>query len=159
MRPLPVPASTQELRSGARPPAKAGGKAYTPPMAAVIAFLDDLMFTSRIREAARGAGLEVRTVRKLPDLLAAAREGARLVLADLDTERLPVLAGVVALRAEPELAGLTVVGFLSHVHADRAEAGQAAGCTRVLARSAFVAQLPQLLAEAAQAQPGPSPSK
>lgn len=125
----------------------------------MIAFLDDLMFLSRIREAARGAGLEVRSVRQLPDLLAAARDGARLVLADLDTARLPVLEGLAALRAEPGLAELTVVGFLSHVHADRAAAGQAAGCSRVLARSAFVAQLPQLLAEAAQAQPGPSPSR
>lgn len=128
-------------------------------MAPVIALLDDLMFMSRIREAARGAGLEVRSVRKLPDLLGAARDGARLVLADLDTERLPVLEGVAALRAEPDLAGLTVVGFVSHVHADRAQAGQVAGCTRVLARSAFVAQLPQLLAEAAQDQPGPAPRR
>ena len=92
----------------------------------MIAFLDDLMFLSRIREAARGAGLEVRSVRKLPDLLAAARDGARLVLADLDTERLPVLEGLAALRAEPGSAGLTVVGFVSHVHAERAAAGQAA---------------------------------
>lgn len=128
-------------------------------MPTVIAFLDDLMFLSRIREAARGAGLEVRSVRKLPDLLAAARDGARLVLADLDTERLPVLEGLAALRAEPGSAGLTVVGFVSHVHAERAAAGQAAGCSRVLARSAFVDRLPQLLAEAAQAQPGPSPSR
>ena len=127
-------------------------------MAAVIAF-DHLMFLSRIREAARGAGLEVRSVRKLPDLLAAARDGARLVLADLDTQRLPVLDGVAALRGEPDLAGLAVVGFLSHVHADRAAAGQAAGCTRVLARSAFVAQLPQLLAEAALFPARPVPQQ
>ena len=113
-------------------------------MSAVVAFMDDLMFLSRIRAAAAAQGIPVSSVRTVPELLAACRQGARLVLADLDT-RLPVLDAVAAVRAEADLAALPVVGFYSHVHVERAEAARAAGCTWALPRSAFVRQLDGLL--------------
>jgi CheY-like chemotaxis protein len=115
----------------------------------VIALVDDLMFLSRIREAARGAGASILSARTGADLVAAARDGGRLVLVDADSARLPWAQAVSALRAEPALAGLPVLAFLSHVNAERAEAARAAGCTRVLARGAFVRELPQLVAAAA----------
>jgi CheY-like chemotaxis protein len=117
-------------------------------MAKLVAFVDDLMFLSRIREAARAAGVDVKTARGVDGLVDAARDGASLVLVDADSERLPWREAVAALRATPELASLPVVAFLSHVRADRAEAARAAGATRVLARSAFVKELPQLVAQA-----------
>jgi CheY-like chemotaxis protein len=117
-------------------------------MSQVIALVDDLMFLSRIREAARGAGVGVRPARSAADLLASAREGGRLVLVDADCSRLPWADAVAALRSEPGLASLPVVAFVSHVHAERAEAARAAGCSRVLSRGAFVRELPRLLAPA-----------
>jgi CheY-like chemotaxis protein len=114
-------------------------------MALVIAFLDDLMFSSRIREAATPLGVEVRTLRKVADLLEACRGKPQLVIVDLDSQRLPTAEALAALRADPELAELPIVGFFSHVDVARARAAQAAGCTQVLPRSAFVQQLPQLL--------------
>jgi hypothetical protein len=119
-------------------------------MASVVALADDLMFVSRIREAARGRGLEVRTVRQVPDLLDACRAGARLVLIDLDSARLPVMEALSTICADPAFSGLVVVGFFSHVHADRGRQARAAGCTQALPRSAFVEQLPALLAAAAE---------
>jgi CheY-like chemotaxis protein len=110
--------------------------------------VDDLMFLSKIREAGRAAGVDVKAARGVDGLVDAARDGASLVLVDADSERLPWREAVAALRATPELASLPVVAFLSHVRADRAEAARAAGATRVLARSAFVKELPQLVAEA-----------
>lgn len=118
-------------------------------MAQVIALVDDLMFLSRIREAARAAGVEVESVRDAASLLAAARGEGRLVLVDADAPRPRWVGAVAALRAEPAVAGLPVVAFVSHVHAERAEAARAAGASRVLARSAFVAELPGLVARAA----------
>jgi CheY-like chemotaxis protein len=115
-------------------------------MSRVLALVDDLLFLSRIREAARGTGTDVRTVRGAADLLAGAREGGCLVLVDADSSRLPWTDAVAALRADPALDSLPVVAFLSHVHAERAEAARAAGCTRVLARGAFVQELPRLIA-------------
>jgi CheY-like chemotaxis protein len=118
-------------------------------MPRVIAVVDDLMSLSRIREAGRGAGAEVLSARGPGDLVEAALDGGRLVLVDADSSRLPWEDALRALRAEPALAGLPVVAFVSHVHAGRVEAARAAGATRVLARSAFVQELPRLLADAA----------
>lgn len=114
-------------------------------MTAVLAFVDDLMFLSRIREAAKAAGVEVRGLRRVPDLLEAARESPRLVLVDLDSPRLPATEALHALRADPAAARVPIVGFYSHVHVERAREARAAGCTRVLPRSAFVQELPHLL--------------
>jgi CheY-like chemotaxis protein len=122
-------------------------------MRQLIALVDDLLFLSRIREAGRAAGIEVRSVRGASDLLAAARQQARLVLVDADSERLPWQAALSALRAaEPALSALPVIAFVSHVRADLAEAARAAGASRVLARSAFVKELPELVALAARSE-------
>lgn len=115
-------------------------------MPEVLAFVDDLMFVSRIRETARGLDVTVKTLRRVPELVESARGGAGLVLVDLDSTRLPVAEALAALHAEAGLEGLPVVGFFSHVHVERAKAAREAGCTRVLPRSAFVEQLPALLA-------------
>ncbi len=58
-------------------------------MPTVAAVVDDLLFLSRIREAARAAGADVVTTRTPDALVAAARAGARLVLVDADGQRLP----------------------------------------------------------------------
>jgi DNA-binding NarL/FixJ family response regulator len=115
-------------------------------MPSVAALVDDLMFLSRIREAARGADVEVRAVRTVEAVLQAARDGARLVLLDLDSPRLPWSDALAALAGEGASAPPTV-GFFGHVHAETGQAAAAAGCTLVLARGAFVQRLPSLLAE------------
>jgi CheY-like chemotaxis protein len=123
-------------------------------MAAVVAFVEDLMFLSRIREAARGTGLDVSSVRRVEDLLAACRGGARLVLLDLDSRRLPGRDALTAVRAEAGLDQVVTVGFLGHEETEAAQAARDAGCTLVLARGVFVQRLPALLREAAQAPGG-----
>jgi CheY-like chemotaxis protein len=112
----------------------------------VVAFMDDLLFLSRIREAAKALNVEVRSARKVDQLVAAAA-GSRLVLMDLDSTRLPTPEGLKALRSDPSLALVPVVGFFSHVHPERAQEARARGVVRVLPRSAFVQELPGLLGE------------
>ena len=114
------------------------------------------MFLSRIREAARGPGLTVRSVRRLPELRAACQPAPRVIFLDLDAARLPVAEVLAALRSDPELAAIPLVGFVSHVHAEKAAAARAAGCTQVLARSAFVKELPSLLAPPANPESPPT---
>ena len=115
---------------------------YAGSMPRVIALIDDLMFLSRVREAARGLDLEIKALRQAPSEDA---RDARLVLVDLDRFGDPeLLSRVLSVSGERP-----VVGFLSHVHADRARQAREAGCTRVLARSAFVQELPALLSAAA----------
>lgn len=116
-----------------------------PDTSRVVALVDDLMFISRITEAAAPQGLEVTKVRTVAALVEACRLSPRVVLVDLDSSRLPWAEGVAALRADPEMAELPVVGFYGHVHTEHARQGQQAGCTRVLARGAFVQQLGSIL--------------
>jgi len=121
-------------------------------MPPVIALVDDLLFASRIREAARGAGVEVRTLRRSEEVSAALRAGSPLLLVDADSDRLQWAETIAAVRADASLAAVPIVAFFSHVHADRAAAARAAGASRTLARSAFVQELPRLLAAAAPSE-------
>ena len=121
-------------------------------MSWVLAYVDDLMFLSRIREAA--PGVAVRTARDAAGVRRALAAGApSLVLADLDSVRLAAAATLGALREEPGLGAVPFVGFVSHVDVARAREAQQAGFTRVLARCAFVKELPDLLQSAAGSQP------
>ena len=122
-------------------------------MAEVVALVDDLMFLSRVREAARGRGMEVQAARTVPQLIVACRLNARLVFVDLDSPRLPVGDALAALKADADLSTLPVIGFFSHVHAERGRAARAAGCTRALPRSAFIEELPALLQAAGEDKP------
>ncbi len=118
-------------------------------VAGVVALVSDLMFGSRIREAAARLSVAVRSVRGPEALLEACRaEPPALVLADLDDGRVHPLEAIRSLRQDPELGALAVVGFVSHVDAERAAAAQAAGCSQVLSRGAFVQELPRLLESA-----------
>jgi DNA-binding NarL/FixJ family response regulator len=115
----------------------------------ILAAVDDLLFSSKIRGVAKHAGVEVRFVRAPGAVLDAVREHRpTLLVLDLDAARLEPVAVLEALRAEPPDARPRTVGFVSHVHAEVIEAARSAGADLVLARSAFVAALPELVAGA-----------
>jgi CheY-like chemotaxis protein len=115
----------------------------------ILVAVDDLMFSSRISTAAKAVGAAMKFTRSVESVLAAAREATpRLVILDLNSTRTQPLAIVAALQADPTLAGVPTVGFVSHVDTTTIEAARAAGVGRVLARSAFVEQLPELLTRA-----------
>jgi CheY-like chemotaxis protein len=113
-------------------------------MPAIVAFMDDLMFLSRIRLAAAAQGIPVVTARAVPDVVEACRRGARLLILDLDS-RLPAVEAIAAVRADPGLGELPLVGFFSHVHQERARQALDAGLDWAMPRSAFVRQLEGLL--------------
>lgn len=119
------------------------------PAPVVVAVVDDLMFLSRIREAAKRKGVEVRAVRTPAGASAACREGARVVILDLDTKRLPVMDVLAAVAGDPACSAVGLVGFYSHVETERAHAARAAGCRTVLPRSAFVRELDKVLSSRA----------
>lgn len=114
----------------------------------LVALVDDLMFASRIAEAARPQSLALSRVRSPEALLERSRElGPGLVILDLDADRLEPLRALAALAEDPALAGIRVIGFVSHVDVERARAARAAGC-EVLSRGEFVRELPALLSGA-----------
>src|SRR5262249_37032820 len=105
-------------------------------MAAVVYLVNDLLFTSKIRETATQLGLEVAAVRAVADV-AAATADARFLIVDL--RRPDALA---ALRAAAPAA--KKIGFVDHERTDVMEAARARGCV-ALAKGKFSSDLARLL--------------
>lgn len=105
----------------------------------IPAFVDDLLFRSKLRAVAAHTGADVAFVKTATD---PALAGAPLVIVDLDAPGgVATIAALAAIVPPPR-----VVGFVSHVNADRIRDARAAGPVEVMARSAFVNALPELLA-------------
>jgi len=112
----------------------------------VIVAVDDLMFASRISSAAKALGVEIAFARSPEAITEAVRTKApRLVILDLNSVKIRPLEAIAALKADAALAAVPTVGFVSHVQADLIAEARRAGVDQVLARSAFVTQLPRLL--------------
>src|SRR5262245_532045 len=114
--------------------------------AVILAVLDDLMFTSKIRTAAAAVGVTVEFARSSSTALERMRTGApSLVIFDLNNQRTDPLGTVAAMKKEPVLAALRTLGYVSHVQTDLINAARAAGVDEVLARSAFTTRLGEIL--------------
>jgi len=114
-------------------------------MADVVYLIQDMLFSSKIRETAKPLGLTLLGVRDPAALVVAATTGAKLVIVDL---RLPTaLDALSALGANPTAAEIPSVGFIDHERTDVMDAARARGCAQVMAKGQFSAALPRLLAQ------------
>ena len=115
----------------------------------ILAVLDDLMFTSKIKTTAGRIGVAVTFARSADVALSEMRKAApSLVIFDLNNPRTDPLGIVAAMHADPALAAIPTVGFVSHVDTAVINAARQAGVTEVLARSAFTTQLADILKRA-----------
>ena len=110
----------------------------------VLALVEDLLFQQKIQSAADAAGVAVKfgtdaTAVGSP----CSGQPWALVIVDLGLTRRDPIALIAALRQQLPQAPL--IGFGSHVDAAQLARAREAGCTEVLARSAFVQRLPELL--------------
>lgn len=113
---------------------------------AALALVADLIFASKIRATAAAVGGAVEVVRTADELLARARDASpRLILVDLEARGADPAGAIRRLRSMPETADVPVIAFASHVNRAAIDDARTAGATRVLARSAFVRELPALL--------------
>jgi CheY-like chemotaxis protein len=112
-------------------------------LADVVHFISDMLFASKVREAAKHVGLTVQGARDPQALATAARE-AKLVIVDL---RLPrALEALEVLSVDPLTSRVPSVGFIDHERTDVMEAARAKGCGQVMAKGQFANALPKLLA-------------
>jgi CheY-like chemotaxis protein len=112
----------------------------------ILAFVDDLMFSSRIKTAAAQLGVTVTFARSPEAALAEMRKNApSLVILDLNSLRLDPIGTVATMKGDPALASIPTVGFVSHVRTDVIEAARQAGVGEVMARSAFTEKLAEIL--------------
>src|ERR1039457_256477 len=115
------------------------------PRKKVLAVLEDLLFTVKISEAAKRAGLEVEFLKSEKDALAKAAEGPLLIIIDLNCGCVEPLRLIAKLKGAAETKALSVIAYLSHVQGELKQAAQEAGANIVMARSAFSQNLPQIL--------------
>jgi PleD family two-component response regulator len=112
----------------------------------ILAVLDDLMFSSKIKTAANQLGVDLRFSRSVDGAIETMRKNpTTLVLLDLNNQRLDPLAIVAAMQTDPALASIPTLGYASHVQTDVINAARRAGVGEVLARSAFTQQLGEIL--------------
>jgi len=123
----------------------------------ILALVEDLIFLSKIEETAKVLGIPVQAA-GVADVVARVRDNpVRGLLIDLNHRSGRAVELIEQLKSEGGTAAIPLVGFLSHVQTDLAASARAAGCDMVLARSAFVKQLPELLANLEGQQPEASP--
>jgi len=112
----------------------------------VVVAVEDLLFKSKISETAGTLGVEAvfpRSPKKLIDEAQASPPD--LLILDLNSMRFEPLKLLKEIKSDETLRVVPVVGFLSHVQKDLAIAARESGCDRVMARSAFTKDLPEIL--------------
>ena len=108
----------------------------------ILAIVDDLLFQGKLQAAAAQLGVPLTIAANTGDVPRNGQPWSR-VLIDLNLSGGDALAMVRDLRAA--YPGVPMVGYCSHVQQNLWRQALEAGCTTVLARSAFVQQLPELL--------------
>jgi CheY-like chemotaxis protein len=112
----------------------------------ILAVVDDLLFTVKISDAAKRAGLEAEFVKSEKDVIEkATHEKPLLIIFDLNNSSVPSLELIAKLKNDGELRHISLIGYLSHVQGELKQKAQEAGANIVMARSAFSQNLPQIL--------------
>jgi DNA-binding NarL/FixJ family response regulator len=112
----------------------------------ILAAVDDLLFSSKIRTTAKQAGVELMFARTPAEILDQARAlRPDLLIFDLNSAKASPIETIAALKAEAGLSSIRTLGFVSHVHTELIEAARRAGLDEVMARSAFAARLADIL--------------
>ena len=117
----------------------------TPQPSSVLVIISDLLFRSKIDDAARRAGVPLRVAKSVEQLdRHLANAAPAVVLMDLEMEGLDSAAMLDRLRANQGTTNVPVIGFAGHTNVEVIHAARANG-VQVMARSAFVAQLPAMM--------------
>lgn len=111
----------------------------------VLAVVDDLMFTVKISDAAKRAGLSPQFVKSEQDLIDKAKQAPLLIILDLNANSVQPLDLIAKLKEQPETRDVNLIAYLSHVQGALKQQAHEAGADMVMTRSAFSQNLPQIL--------------
>ena len=85
----------------------------------IVCAIDDLLFSIKIKDAAKHLGVELYFERSADRIVDTVRDKQpSLVIFDLNSARLDPLRVIAQLKSDPETRGIKTLGFVSHVHAD-----------------------------------------
>jgi CheY-like chemotaxis protein len=116
----------------------------------IFCFIEDLFFYAKINEISRKLGIKVKFVKTAEEVLERAEddvpenERPQLIVFDLNNANVKPLTVIPKLKAKLKKSA-SIIGFLSHVQGDLKVKAQEAGCDMVVPRSAFSANLPNIL--------------
>ena len=112
----------------------------------IIAVVDDLFFASKIRGTGEQVGADIRFAKSIEAALNQARDEApALVIVDLNAGGCDAVELAHAFKDDDNLNAIPLLGFFSHVQIDLQQAALAGGFDRVMPRSAFTKNLPEIL--------------
>jgi DNA-binding NarL/FixJ family response regulator len=112
----------------------------------ILAAVDDLLFSSKIRTTAKQLGLEIQFARTPADILAQAKAtNPTLAIFDLNSAKTDPIATITALKQDQATSGIRTIAFASHVHTALIAEARQAGADEVLPRSAFAGNLAKIL--------------
>ena len=112
----------------------------------IIAVLDDLFFSSKIKEAGKHLDLDLEFMKNTSELFQKIEsEKPSLIIFDLNTKVCNPLETIKDLKSSPELKVIPVLGYLSHVQTELKNEADKAGCELVLPRSKFSKDLKEII--------------
>jgi len=112
----------------------------------ILAVVEDLLFTVKISDAAKRAGLDVEFLKSERDVIDKANsEKPLLIILDLNFNAVQPLKLISKLKGNGQMKQISLIGYLSHVQGELKQQAQEAGANIVMARSAFSQNLQQIL--------------
>jgi PleD family two-component response regulator len=112
----------------------------------ILVVLDDLIFSSKIREAAKPLSIDLEFIKSPNGLSQKIKsEKPSLLIFDLNSKSCNPLQIIKDLKSSPELENIPILGYLSHVQTELKDAAVEAGCDLVLPRSRFSRELREIL--------------
>ena len=112
----------------------------------VVAVLDDMFFSSKIKEAAKQAEVSLEIIKKTDEIIQVIQASpTKLIIVDLNNRNLDPLALIKDIKSRSALRGIPTVGFLPHVEEDLKNKAIEAGFDSVMPRSRFSRELVKIL--------------
>jgi two-component system OmpR family response regulator len=107
---------------------------------------DNLLSCTRLLSQAQASGWQAQAVGFGPEGLTQARQRRPdAIVVNLAAASSDTTLFIQALKAEPDLAAIPVLGFCGHRESRTREAALAAGCDRVVSNSMIASELPALV--------------
>ncbi|MBC7911147.1 MAG: response regulator [Pyrinomonadaceae bacterium] len=112
----------------------------------IIAAVDDMFFAAKIRETAKALGVDVQFARTVDAAVEKSRaEPTVLIIADLQAQACDPFALAAKLKSDEDLKQIPLLGFFSHVQTELQQRAHEAGYDRIVPRSYFSKNLPEIL--------------
>jgi CheY-like chemotaxis protein len=112
----------------------------------ILVAVDDMFFAAKIIGAAEQAGKPIERLKSAEAIYQAVQAGGiQLLVIDLNAAKFDAVQVIEWLKGQSLYQPIPIIGFLSHVQVDLKHRAEAAGCDRVLPRSAFSQRLTEIL--------------